>query len=236
MRGALRPSLVLLGTAVVLVGGGSVLAAAGWISRSTSEAFTVTAAKIPQVARPTVTRTVVPVVRWRSVRIAADTPVHRYVVTRHLGGDSRIVCNQPATVRTTCIDLTAPVIGALTYTVHATHGEHWVGVDSPPSLPLDGTAEPTASSSPTPSAAVTAEPTGTPGVRTVNPRMAPSTPDEPVESVSPTTEAPTPTPTTPAPIPTQPPSDLAESGKYHSRRQHHPLTATPSRLASLVVR
>ena len=208
MRGLLRPSLVLIGTAMVLAGGGGVLAFAGWTSRSTSETFTVTAPKIPPVARPTAARTPVPVVRWKAVRIADDTPVHRYVVTRHLDGQSRVVCNQPATLPRTCTDLTAPVIGALTYTVHATHGAHWVGVDSAPSLPLGATAEPTvsASGSPSPSANVTAEPSATPGADSVTPRMAPSASEEPEPSEEPaTTEAPAPAPepTTEAPAPAE---------------------------------
>jgi hypothetical protein len=138
----LRPSLVLIGTAVALLGGGGVLAFAGWTSRSTSATFTITAAKIPQVGRPTVSRTIFPVIAWKGVRISPNTLVHRYVVTRHLGTVERVVCNLPASPLTKCIDVTAPFGGPVTYTVHATHGEHWIGVDSEPSLPL-GTVSPT---------------------------------------------------------------------------------------------
>jgi hypothetical protein len=204
----LRPSLVLIGTAVALLGGGGVLAFAGWTSRSTSETFTITAAGIPQVPRPGVTRVLFPIIAWKGVRINGDNPVHRYVVTRHLGTSERVVCNQPATSRTKCIDLTALPGIPFTYTVHATHGEHWTGVESEPSPPL-GSAQaqapaldasgapiaPSGSAAPTPGTPPSDEPD--------NPMMAETAPDEeavpPVDEVPPTTSA----PPSPSPSPSE---------------------------------
>lgn len=208
MRRMLRPSLIVLATAVALVGGGGVLAFAGWTSRSTSETFTITAVGIPRMARPAVTRTLVPVITWKSVRIADDTPVDRYVVTRHLGEATKVVCSQPATLPAKCFDLTALPSDPFTYTVHATHGEHWVGADSEPSLPVDAgpapvdpsstPVTPSAEPSPSPTAGVddaeplTTEPTPAHGSRTP-PGSEPTT--DPAESEpAPTTPEPTPTP------------------------------------------
>jgi hypothetical protein len=192
----LRPSLVLFGTAVALVGGG--VAFAGWTSRSTSVTFTVTAAKIPQVPRPTVTLAVVPIVSWRRVRIAADTPVERYVVTRHAGRATRVVCTQPATSWTRCVDFTAPLGSALTYTVRATHGKYWTGVDSEASIPLGTPGAPLgldASGVPVVPSTGPATPTVTvPPVDGVNPLLVettpPAGPTTSVGLVEPTTEPP----------------------------------------------
>lgn len=164
MRALFRPGLVLLGTAVVLLGGGGILAyAAGWTSSTDSVTFTVHAAAIPRIPRPVVTLVGPPVVRpkrrvagqvttppvlaqaprirWRTVTISTTVAVHRYVVTRHIGPLTRIVCTLPATKTPSCLDTTAPPGDPLSYTVTATHGAYWVGPDSEPSLPLttDGT-------------------------------------------------------------------------------------------------
>jgi hypothetical protein len=202
----LRPSLVLLGTAVALVGGGGVLAFAGWTSRSTSATFTITAAKIPQIARPTATRTIVPVITWKGVRITSDNTVDRYVVTRHLGKATRVVCAQPATWMTTCVDVTAPPGSPFTYTVHATDGENWVGTTSEPSAPLGSgllTLDPSSTPTtipvtPTAVAAPTTEPAGT--MLTTD-----SAEPKPTEPVFPEpTEEPVPTPEpVPEPVPTE---------------------------------
>jgi hypothetical protein len=193
----LRPSLVLLGTAVALVGGGGMLAFAGWTSRSVSATFTITAARIPQIARPTATRTIVPVITWKGVRIAPDTPVDRYVVTRHLGKATRVVCSQPAAVTTRCVDFTAPPGSPFTYTVHATDGEHWIGADSEPSPPLDSPLAPDPSSAPsaTPVTSAVAVPTTDP-VGTMMTTDSPGNPGPtpPVGLVPTVTEEPVPTP------------------------------------------
>jgi hypothetical protein len=144
VRRLLRPSLVLCGTAVAMVAGGGVLAFAGWTSRSDSATFTVPASQVAQVPRPTVTMTLVPIVTWKRVRLTSNTPVHRYIVTRHLGKTTRIVCTLSASLPPVCIDPTAPLGSPITYTVYATHGEHWVGVDSEPSLPVGTPASPLA--------------------------------------------------------------------------------------------
>jgi hypothetical protein len=136
--------MVLFGTAVAMVAGGGVLAFAGWITRSDSATFTVQASEVAQVPRPTVTMTLVPIVTWKRVRLTSNIPVHRYVVTRHLGRSTRIVCTLAAALPPVCIDPTAPPGSPLTYTVYATHGEHWVGVDSEPSLPVGTPAKPLA--------------------------------------------------------------------------------------------
>jgi hypothetical protein len=193
----LRPSLVLLGTAVALIGGGGVLAFAGWTSRSTSATFTVTAAKIPQIPRPTATRTIVPVITWKGVRIAPDDPVDRYVVTRHLGKATRIVCSQPATLLTKCVDFTAPPGSPFTYTVHATDGEYWVGADSEASPPLGSL--------------LALDPSGTPIAPTVTATVVPAT-TEPVNPMM-ATDAPAPDPTAPVglvPTATEEPEPIPE--------------------------
>jgi hypothetical protein len=128
----LKPSLTTIGTAVVLVAGGSVWAYAGWISRTTSQTFTVRAVRIPQMPRPTVAVTVVPVIRWQPVQIPPTTPVREYVVSRHGAGPTQVVCTRPTPV-VRCLDLTAPPGSTVTYTVRATYGSHWVGQDSEPS-------------------------------------------------------------------------------------------------------
>ncbi|HEX8344881.1 MAG TPA: hypothetical protein VF657_09075 [Actinoplanes sp.] len=71
-----------------------------------------------------------PRIGWRPVRLAADVPVHRYVVTRHLGPVTEVVCERPATVVLRCVDRTAPAGYRMSYTVAARHGAHWVGADS----------------------------------------------------------------------------------------------------------
>jgi hypothetical protein len=210
----LRPSLVLFGMAVALVAGGGVLAFAGWTSQTESDTFTIQAARIPQVPPPTVTVRLVPVVKWKRVRIAVDKPVDRYIVTRHVGKATRVVCTLAATVPLTCLDLTAPPGSALTYTVQATQGEHWVGVDSQPSAPLttsgglvmlDASGEPV----PGPSAAGLSSAPAVVDDDGVNPLMVETTPAPggPTSSgfTGPTTHAPPPTATatTPAPAPTE---------------------------------
>jgi hypothetical protein len=195
VRRLLRPSLVLLGTATALLGGGGVLAFAGWTSRSTSPTFTITAAGIPQPQRPTVTRVIFPVIAWKRVRISPDTPVHRYVVTRHLGSTERIVCSQAATSRTICVDVTAPPDTPVTYTVHATHGEHWTGVESAPSLPLGAAPAVAASGAPAPSASVPVTPGPSAPSEPADPTAAETAPTGatmPSGPVPPTTEPPTP--------------------------------------------
>ena len=209
MRRLLRPSLILLGTAVALIGGGGVLAFAGWTSRSTSETFTITAAGIPRMAPPTVIRTLVPVITWKRVHIADDTPVDRYVVTRHVGKASKVVCSQPSSLPAKCLDLTALPSEPFTYTVHATHGEHWVGADSDPSLPVDVSPAPVdPSSTPvSPSAEPSSSPTGTAGVDDVDPLTTQTTPARDPRSppgLEPTTDPAEsePAPVTPEPAPT----------------------------------
>jgi hypothetical protein len=129
---------------VAMAAGGGVLAFAGWIAHSDSATFTVQASEVAQVPRPTVTMTLVPIVTWKRVRLTSNTPVQRYVVTRHTGTTARIVCTLSASLPPVCIDPTAPLGGPITYTVYATHGEHWVGVDSAPSLPVGTPADPLA--------------------------------------------------------------------------------------------
>lgn len=200
MKRLLRPSLVLFGTAVAMVAGGGVLAFAGWISRSDSATFTVQASEVAQVPRPTVTMTLVPVVRWKRVRLTSNTPVHRYVVTRHVGRSTRIVCTLSAALPPVCIDPTAPPGSPLTYTVYATHGEHWVGVDSEPSLPVGTPARPlTVGPSDEPVPPVAGPVNSDPPADLGNPMMAtsatvsPTTPSGfmPPTSVAPTSDAPT---------------------------------------------
>ncbi len=214
MRRLVRPSLILLGTAVALLAGGGVLAFAGWTSRSTSETFTIHAVGIPRMARPIVTRALVPTITWKAVRITDDIPVDRYVVTRHLGTAAKVVCSQPATLAARCFDLTALPGDPFTYTVHATHGEHWVGADSEPSLPVDVPSSPAPtepSSTPvTPSAAPSASPTGTAAVDDVDPLTTQTTP--PHQSRGPSGPEPTTDPAESEPAPVTPEQAPTPSG------------------------
>jgi hypothetical protein len=219
VRRLLRPSVVLFGTTVAMIAGAGVLAFAGWTSRSDSVTFTVQATQVPQVPRPNVTVTLVPIITWKRVRLTPNTPVNSYIVTRHLGKTTRIVCTRSASLPTKCVDPTAPPGSPITYTVYAAHGEHWVGVDSEPSLPVgtpgsppaDGTdpataaVDPSASAEPGASAPadsgdplMTTPPTAGPTLPGYIPPPAP--PIVSIPSTEPTpTESATPAATTPAP-------------------------------------
>lgn len=146
MKALLRPVLVL-GTAVALAGGGMMLAHASWSTSTTSAAFTVRAARLPQPARPTVRLTddpAAPRIAWPAVTIAADVEVHRYIVTRHAGPAAEVVCTVPATSNPSCVDLTAPAGASLAYTVAAAHGAHWTGPAGDRSLPVSTPGTPVA--------------------------------------------------------------------------------------------
>ncbi len=230
----MRPSLILLGTAGVLLAGGGVLAYAGWTSHSTSGTFTINAAGIPRMARPTVTRALVPTITWRQVRITDNTPVDRYVVTRHLGTATEVVCSQPATLGTSCADRTALPGEPFTYTVRATHGEHWVGADSEPSPPVDVPSSPAPtepSSTPvTPSAEPSASPTGTATVDGAEPLTTETTPQH--QSPSPSGSAPTTDPAESKPTPGAPgqaPTPTGDATGLSSRLGTGPAAAVAQR-------
>jgi hypothetical protein len=129
-RRSLQPLMLAAGVLTTLATTGGVISAVGWSSGSTSETFTVHAAEIPRVARPAVRADAQPRIAWKSVRIAEDVPVQRYVVTRHLGTVTQVACDVPATARPRCIDRFAPAGYRATYTVTARHGAHWRGTDS----------------------------------------------------------------------------------------------------------
>ncbi len=225
MRRFLRPGLTTAGTVLVLAAGGGMWAYAGWISRSTSETFTVRATQIPQMEPPTVALTVVPVIRWEPVEIPPATPVHQYVVSRHGAGAATVVC-APRATESRCLDLTAPPGDTVTYTVRARYGTHWVGTDSDPSstltLPGGSAAQPTPRASGTPAPATTAAtplprststPTPDPDVPYGLPDAVPSVSAEPAPSVLPSSSVPPPLEQTVSPPPRQLPGIRAGSNR-----------------------
>lgn len=154
-RPRLGQPLLVLGTAMTLIGGGGVLAYAGWTTGTVSRAFTVHAGHVPRVPQPTVNLVgsastgerpggVTPRIRWSAVGRGAGEAVHHYVVTRHVGDDSRVVCMVPATRTPTCLDPAAPTGTTLSYRVTAAHGAHWAGPPSEPTglLTTPGTPAP----------------------------------------------------------------------------------------------
>jgi hypothetical protein len=126
---------MLLAVAAAAAGAGG-MAYAGWAADSTSKPFTVYASRIPRVDRPQVAVRNIPRVRWTPVELAPGVPMHRYVVTRHLGPVRQIACDVPATAVPRCIDATAPAGYLMTYTVAARYGSRWVGPASEPSAPV----------------------------------------------------------------------------------------------------
>ncbi|WP_211353757.1 hypothetical protein [Couchioplanes caeruleus] len=84
-----------------------------------------------------------PRIEWDRVEIAADTPVQRYLVSRHLGPVTQLACDIPVD-RHSCVD-EHPRAGCLvTYSVVAAHGAFWTGPagrHSPP-IPLPGEPAP----------------------------------------------------------------------------------------------
>ncbi len=143
-RRSLQPAMLAAGVVTALATTGGVLTAVGWSSGSTSETFTVHAAEIPRMARPSVRAHAQPRIAWQPVRITDDVAVQRYVVTRHLGTVTQVACDIPATARPRCIDRYAPPGYRATYTVAARHGAHWQGRDSEPSpaVTMPGVAVP----------------------------------------------------------------------------------------------
>jgi hypothetical protein len=132
-HGFLQPAVLTLAAAAALAATGGAAKLTGWATESPPETVTVYAAEIPRVAQPRVFRHARPRITWRSVEIAPDVPVQRYVVTRHLGSVTQVACNVPATARPRCTDVYAPAGYLATYTVTATYGSSWIGPDSEPS-------------------------------------------------------------------------------------------------------
>jgi hypothetical protein len=163
VRRILRPSILAVTTVALVVTGG-LIAYAGWSSGTDSDSFTIYAATIPRVPAPrasvpdaaAVPASVAdgavaptapsarPRIGWKPVRLAPDVPVHRYVVTRHLGPVTEVVCERPATAALRCVDRSAPAGYRMTYTVAARLGAHWVGANSVRSavITTPGTAVP----------------------------------------------------------------------------------------------
>ena len=72
----------------------------------------------------------VPTVSWGAVKFGSGPAVGGYLVFRNDEGDRSAVCRVPAATLT-CADGAAEAGRAVTYTVHATAGDHWVGPPSP---------------------------------------------------------------------------------------------------------
>jgi hypothetical protein len=227
----LRPSLLVLGTAAALVGGGSVLAFAGWTSSTVSPTFTIYATPVPQVPKPTVTLIKVatkldrreprprprlglglglganPRIQWTKVELTPDEDVSLYIVTRHAGAVAEVVCTLPATRTPICIDKTAPAGNVLTYTVAATYGTNWLGADSEPSPAVTMPGTPvvvTAGGVPVPSTSAAAPSAGVPSVAPSSGASAGAAPsaDPVTPTTAPATAAPDTTPTVPEATPT----------------------------------
>ncbi|GGQ40469.1 hypothetical protein [Couchioplanes azureus] len=152
----LRSPLPIAGAALAVAIGSGVAAYGGWDVGADAATFTVHAASIPRMAAPVaalppgeprITSDGLlargPRIGWDRVEIAAGTPVQRYLVTRHLGPVTQLVCDVPAG-RHGCVDEHPPAGYLVTYTVVATHGAFWTGLASPPSapIPLPGEAAP----------------------------------------------------------------------------------------------
>lgn len=148
MRSFLRSPLPFVGVATAVAIGTGVAAYGGWDVGAESASFVVHAESIPRMAVPSVKlpsgRAEItedglvvsgPRITWEPVRIAAGTPVQRYVVTRHLGPIAQVACDVPAG-RTRCVDRQAPAGYLATYTVAAAYGSFWTGVPSKPSDPM----------------------------------------------------------------------------------------------------
>jgi hypothetical protein len=176
-----RPSLLVLGTAVALLGGGGVLAYAnGWTTSTDSARFSVAATvTLPAVVGEKVA---VPRITWQAVEITGGEPVHRYVVVRHGGRATGVVCTLAATRAPSCLDRAALPGDELTYTVTATHGAHWRSPDSEPSAPV--TLPGPATAGPAPSGAPPVEPTVT-GSPAVVPSAAEPPPERPPDTAAP---------------------------------------------------
>jgi hypothetical protein len=122
--------------AAAATAGAAGMAFASWATTSTSDAFTVYAARMPRIGTPAVAVRTAPRITWTPVELASGVPVHQYVVTRHLGPVRQIACDVPATAVARCIDANAPAGYAMTYTVAARYGSRWVGPASEPSSPV----------------------------------------------------------------------------------------------------
>ncbi|MFI7603226.1 hypothetical protein [Actinoplanes sp. NPDC049681] len=146
----------IIGVATAATIGTGVAAYGNWDVKAEAKTFTVRAASIPRMAAPDaemppgeplvsgdglVVRG--PRISWRGVAIAADVPVQRYVVTRHLGPVAQVACDVPAG-RTRCVDRHPPAGYLVTYTVAAAYGSYWTGLASEESRPvlLPGEAAP----------------------------------------------------------------------------------------------
>jgi hypothetical protein len=166
---------------------------------------------------PKVAVRAVPRVKWAPVELAPGVPMHRYVVTRHLGPVMQIACDVPATAVLRCIDANAPAGYVMTYTVAAMYGSRWVGPASEPSAPVirPGVAVPIVVDGVTivpgpagavvvPEAAPSASVGGVPEEQDVEPSAETSEPGEAV------TEEPVIVPRAPAPAEIESPADDGE--------------------------
>jgi hypothetical protein len=127
--------LITLAVSAAIAGAGG-MAYGSWATNSTSETFTLYMARIPRMDPPRVTVRTAPRIRWTPVELAPGVAMHRYVVTRHLGPVTQIVCDVPAAAAPRCTDRNAPAGYVMTYTVAATYGSRWVGPASEPSSPV----------------------------------------------------------------------------------------------------
>jgi hypothetical protein len=156
-------------------------------------AFSGGIAVVPTMAKPEVSLAGDPLIRWAHVKLAGSA-VESYLVTRHDGGKTKVVCTVPAT-DTSCLDSKAPTKGPLSYTVRAKFGK-WEGADSDTSIPVT-----VPRNSPKPSAATLAQLMAAP----VTPQTADASPSAPTNSVP--DAAPTKTGSSSAPAAPQTPVD-----------------------------
>jgi hypothetical protein len=120
-----RPVLIVAATAGLVAAGGSIAAFANWSTPATRTTVTVEAREVPTLAAPQVRLIGRPFVSWNATNLLPGVRVHQYVVTRHVGTASTVVCEVPVLL-TTCVDWLPPVNTRMTYSVHATF-RRWAG-------------------------------------------------------------------------------------------------------------
>ncbi len=125
MRLRWRPILIVAAASGLLAAGGSIAAFANWSTPAARTTLTVKAREVPTMAAPQVRLFGRPFVSWKYTNLLPGVPVRGYVVTRHVGATSNVVCVVPAPL-TSCVDLLVPVNTRVTYSVHATFRQ-WAG-------------------------------------------------------------------------------------------------------------
>ncbi|MEV0897701.1 hypothetical protein [Actinoplanes sp. NPDC049802] len=209
MRRRSAAAIVVTGAVAAIAAGSGLSAWAAWTVSAASGQAVLSGGTLPGVKKPDAALVgEVPTVSWEAVKLGTGQAVGGYLVFRNDGNDRSEVCRVAATALT-CADDAAEVGRAVTYTVHATAGNRWVG---PPSPISDLVIRPAGRLAPSPAAGAPKPPpsAGSPGTsgnssgaqagKTAGPGKTSNTPT-PEAASSPSTEA---TSATPAPTTTAP--------------------------------